>query len=374
MRSIFYTICMIVIWTVNLFNETGLGKQYYTTEIFAVVILVLAILYLMSQTVKEGDLLIQPRFFYTILPFALVYLFSSYINGRFMVDIKAFWVYPLMYILSRTRPSHTALRMTAICYAALGLFILVLFNYTDIFKGWNSNSIAMIGLFSFLVFTIPFYGMREWRSFIVMPLIGAAYVILLLPTESRSCILVIVIQLLLILRILPGEKLFSSKKGLIILLLVPLGVSIFVSLFSIFGDMSGLTQWSYETFNKPLFNERDQIWRYGFERLWKSPIWGSGNMETGFWHNSAIACLTSLGIPGFVLWVRLFYLILREGQPYTDDICVIGCLAAFLVLYCQQSVELGIIATRPNVLPYMILGVMLGRVKVVKEERKRVQS
>lgn len=370
MRSILYTIFMVVLWVVNMFNGTGMGNAYKTTEIATLCTIVVAVICLASQILKDGEFLVQPRYFYTIIPLALVYVCSSFYHGRNLVDVGAFWTYLIVYILSKARPTHTAIRMTAICYAALGLLILLLYNYTDIFKGWNVNNIAMIGLFSFLVFTIPFFGMREWRSFVVMPLVGAAYVILLVPTESRSCILMIVIQLLLVLRIIPVRKLLSSSKGLAFLLLVPLFVAVFVVLVSSFCDLSGLTEWSYETFNKPLFNGRDEIWLQGFKNLWKRPILGSGNMNTGYWHNSAVACLTSLGIAGYVFWIRLFYLIIKEGQPCLDDICVIGSIVAFIVLYCHQSVELGIIATQPSVIPYMILGMLLGRVNYLKEERQ----
>ena len=42
-------------------------------------------------------------------------------------------------------------------------------------------------------------------------------------------------------------------------------------------------------------------------------------------------------------------------------------MTAFLVLYVQQSVELGLMAPNPNLLPYAMLGLLLGRVNYLKE-------
>ena len=370
MSSIFYTLCMVALWVVNLFNGTGLGYAYKTTEIAIVVCIVCTIFCLASQTLYDGDLIVRPKYFYTIVPLVLVFAGTLYFHGYSLNGLKTLWPFMWVYILSRTRPNPTAFRMTAICYAVLGLIILWIFSYTDIFKGWNPNSIAMIGLFSFLIFTIPFFGMREWRSFVMMPLVGVAYVILLAPTDSRSCMLVIFIQLLMVLRIIPTRKLLDKPKALAIILMVPLFVAIFVVLLSKFGDTTGLTQWSYETFDKPFFNGRDATWALGFRNIIRRPLFGNGLLDTGIWHNSAMATLSSIGIVGYVLWVRLFYQVLKEGLPYLDDICVNGSIVAFLALYCHQSVELGIYSMEPNLLPYLMLGMLLGRVNRLRSEEK----
>ena len=369
MYAVFYTMVMVLLWVINLFNGTGYGMTYHTTEISMIAAVVVGVICLASQSLKDGDVMIKPRYFYTIMPLTVLILGILFIYNYSLLDIRAFWGFLIVYILSKTRPSATAIRMTAICYGVLGLSILFIYNYLDVLKGWNENSIAMIGLFSFLVFTIPFFGMREWRSFIMMPLIGTAYIFLIIPTDSRSCILMIIIQVLIVLRIVPVRKTLESKKGLFIFLQIPLIIAILVVLMSAFGDLSGLKEWSYEKFEKPLFNGRDELWLEGFRALKERPLFGNGNLRYGQWHNCAITSLVSTGIVGYVLWVRMFYLILKEGRPYVDDICVIGGMVSFLVLYCQQSVELGLFAYNPNIIPYIILGIILGRVNYVKERR-----
>lgn len=369
MYSIIYTIFMVALWGINLLNGTGMGIAYKTTEWASVIALVVAILCVAFRSLREGDIYIPHRYFYTLLPMVLVFVGSSLLNGAKLEGLEGFWVYLLIFILSKTRPNTTAIRMTCICYGVLGLVVLYVYDYMTILKGWNANTIAMIGLFSFLFFTIPFFGMKDWRSFIFMPLVGTAYVVLILPTDSRSCILIIFIMLLLVLRIIPIKHVLASNKGLVLMLLVPLAVLLSVCLFSLFGDMSGLTQWSIETFGKPIFNSRDEIWLSGFVLLRDSPFFGTARFNSGYWHNSAIACLTAFGVVGYFFWIRLFYILLKEGQQYMDDTCVIGSMVAFVVLFCQQSVELGIFAPNPSLLPYMMLGVLLGRVGLLKERK-----
>lgn len=366
MYSIFYTIGMVAIWVINLFNGTGLGAVYKTTETAMLVATVLAVCCLGAQALYDGELEIKPKYFYTIVPLIVVVLGLLYIKGYSLMDIKAYWGFLIVYILSRSHPDHTAIRMTGICYGVLGLFILYVYGYTEILEGWNPNSIAMIGLFSFLVFSIPFFGMRDWRSFVAMPLIGISYIVLIMPTESRSCILMVIIQLAFILRLIPVRKIFSNKKGLLVLLQLPLIVALFVVLVSLFGNISGLMEWSYETFNKPLFNGRDEIWLEGFYTLQSVPLFGTGNMGVNYWHNCAITCLTATGIVGYVLWNRLLYLIVNEGRHYLEDTCVIGAMTAFFVMFGQQSVELGFFAIRPDILTYVVLGIILGRVRNLK--------
>ena len=374
MYAVIYTIGMVVLWVANLFNGTGLGSTYKTTEITMVVMVVLAVLCLATQSLKDGDLYVKPKYFYTLLPLVLVFFGLGLLRNTFSKAVDCLWEFLIVYVLSKTRPNHVAVRMTAIYYAVLGLVILLLFNYTDFFKGWNTNTIGMIGLFSFLIFTIPFFGMREWRSFIMMPLVGVAYVVLILPTGSRSCIFVVFVQLLLTLRIIPSRKLVESAKGLTMVLLIPLFVAIAVVLFAAFGDVSGLTEWSYETFNKPLFNGRDMIWLEGFKLLKGSLLIGPGKYNTGYWHNSAMTCLAAAGVVGYYFWLRLQYLIIGESRTYLDDICVMGSVIAYLVLAAQQAVELGLFAINASFLPYVILGILLGRINCIKQEQRYAQS
>lgn len=372
MSSIFYTIGMVILWLINLFNGTGLGMAYQTTEKAMLLAVLVAMCCLAYRTMQDGEILIKPRYFFILLPMVLVFVGSSLLQGQRLKGLEGFWVYLLVYILSFTKPDIKALRLTSMAYGVLGLAILYIFAYTDALSGWNGNSIGMIGLFSFLIFTIPFFGMRGWRSFVILPLVGVAYIILIQPTDSRSCMIVVAVNLLFVLRLIPVKKLLKSPKGLFAVLLVPLGIAIFVCLVALFADVSGLMEWSLETFGKELFSGRDQMWLSAFRGIFKNVWLGTGNISgSSTWHNSAISCLAAFGVIGFVLWVKLFHEILKTAIPYTEDTSVSGAMVAFLLLYCHQSVELGIFASAPSLLPYVILGILLGRVNYLKRRELR---
>jgi hypothetical protein len=129
-----------------------------------------------------------------------------------------------------------------------------------------------------------------------------------------------------------------------------------------------LDVWSYQQFNKPIFNGRDTIWEDGFQRLGNHILFGSGYLIEGYWHNSAIACLTAYGLIGFGLWVNSIYYMIEKARVWIKDYIIEGCIVAFLVLYVQQSVELGLFAPNPNLIPYIMLGMMLGRIGYLKNQ------
>ena len=362
MNSVIYTGFMLFLWAVNLLNGTGLGTAYRTTEYARILLALIALLFLLDKIRDEGGCYVQKRYFFVLLPLALIFVSVSVFNGHGMMGIDYFWVFLVVFILYNTRPSTATLRLVGIAYAVLGLAILFIYQYTDVLKGWNPNAIAMIGLFSFLVFIIPYYGVRDFRSVVMLSLVGYAYCFLIWPTDSRSCAITIIISLLLSFRILSVEKTMTSSVGLFLALLVPLMVSGFVATVSGAGFIAELEQWSQRRFGKPLFNGRDLTWIQGFQQLWENPFFGSGYISSGIWHNSALACLTAYGFAGYFLWIKLFHMLLKEAAPYVEDVCVIGCITTFMVIYWQQSVELGFFAPNPNLLPYAMLGILLGRI------------
>lgn len=366
MNSIFYTIGMVLLWAVNLLNGTGLGAAYRTSEYARIAVLVVVLLCLASRARKEGGVFVEKRYFNVAAPLMILFIASSMIHGQKFMSIDYLWVFMIVYILSMAKPTMNALRLTAICYGALGLAILWSFNYTDALKGWNPNSIAMIGFFSFLVFTIPFFGMSDWHSFLMLPAVGGAYAYLIWPTDSRSCSFAIVIALILVLGLLPARKVITSSAGVFLVLLVPLMIAVLGCMFSALGDATQLGAWSEQIFGKSLFNGRDTAWMQGFQQLMRTPFFGNGYIDSGIYHNSAVACLAAYGIIGYYLWLRLFHTILMDGRRYVGDTCVAGGITAFLVLFCQQAVELGIFASNPNLIPYVILGIVLGRVNYLR--------
>lgn len=368
METIVYTLGMIILWVLNLVKSTGLGHAYHILEITQILTIAAAVFVLWQQRRKQGEIIMDKRYFYTLLCMTVLFVGVSLINGQKMMGLQCLWAFSVVYILANTQPERKTLQLVGFCYAGLGLAILVIFNYMDILDGWNANSIAMIGLFSYLVFIIPYYGSRDMKSFLMLTLAGAAYVFLLWKTESRSCVIAIILSLVLTFRVLSIEKLMASRPKILISLFVPLLVVILVCLLSLLGNVTGWDEWSLETFGKPIFNGRDTTWLAGLSNLRHQFLLGDGVVNSGYWHNSALTCLLAYGAVGYGLWLRLHYLMLSDTIPYQADICVQGCVTAFVIIFWQQSVELGLFAENPNLIPYAILGIMLGRCNYLGEE------
>ena len=297
---------------------------------------------------------------------ALLFVVMPLINGYGWVGLNYLWVFLVTYLISQTKPDRLTLVWVSAAYAALGLAILFIFNYMDALNGWNKNSIAMIGLFSFLVFIIPYYGAQGWKSRVMLTLVGAAYVVLIWPTESRSCSIAVVIALLLVFRVIPAEKVLNSPKKIFWALQVPLIIALLGCLIVLTANVEALNNWSLDKLGKTFFNGRDQIWQQAFEDLLRHPLFGSSYINSGLYHNSAVACLAAYGIVGYSLWIWLFHTIFKDTLPFQADVCIAGATAAFFVIFWQQSVELGLFSASPNLIPYIVLGMILGKVKMIK--------
>lgn len=368
MNSVLFTVIMVGFWGLNLMNGTGLGTVYHTIALSQTVAVVLAAGCLFRQVSKDGGLYAARRYFFPGLAMAAVFTVSGWFGGYGGQALEYLWAYLIVYIFANIRVRRKALRLAGLAYAGLGAAILYIFGFMDALDGWNGNTIAMVGLFSFLIFIIPYFGATDRWSKLMLPGVALAYVFLLQYTDSRSCMIAVVLSILLTFGIIPMKKVLRSKKWLWFILLVPVLVAALVALVSGSGLADGLNTWSLQETGKPIFNGRDAIWQRGFETLFDNFLFGTGYINSGYWHNSAIACLAAFGVVGFGLWVKLFHVMLGDVRRFSGDVCVAGAMTAFLVLYCQQSVELGLMAPNPNMLPYVMLGLMFGRVRYLKEK------
>jgi len=372
MNPFLYAGVMVALWVVNLFNGTGLGGVYQTTERARLIsyLIITAMLLLLSKK-YGGKLYVKRRDFYIYGSLAAFFIIDSYLHGQGWTGLHYMWAFLVTYLVGKL-PAHVrGVRLTGIAYAVLGAAILYIFDFRTALSGWNANSIAMIGLHSFLVFLIPFYDAESRKQKIGIALVAVLYMYMIDPTDSRSCIIFTAMAILLALSIIPRKWIIGSDKRYLYFLLAPLVLAFLVVAASHTGFMSALDLWSRSRTNKPLFNGRDVLWERAFQELLHSPLWGTGEIGSA-WHNSVMTCLAAYGILGFVFWLRAFLDILSRGRVYIEDTVVTGCIISFIVLYVQQSVELGLIAESPNILPYTILGMMLGRIRQLNMEHARL--
>ena len=369
MQSIFNIGLLTVLWIVNLFNGTGLDAVYHVTDLCKISVIILTLFSITFSFRKNGDLRTSNSNFNIYGGMVLLFLGSSYIHGYSTQALDYLWVFCLIYLVSKIEINPTVMLWTGLIYGLLGAVILYIYNYGTLLKGWNDNSIAMLGMHSFLIFIISFFNRTGTKNKIILLSAVSIFSFLILPTDSRSGILFLIIATLFALNIFPRD-IIRNKDNRIIFLALPLLIALVCIFISKTPFFNSLEQWSFRNFNKPIFNGRDQIWNYGFELLFDNLLFGCGNLITYNWHNSAIHCLTAYGILGYGFWITSFHKILSTANTYFSDYIVTGCFISFIVLWVQQSVELGFISHSPSLLPYIILGIMLGRVNYLKTEQR----
>lgn len=367
MKRIFYVCFMVGIWVVNLFNGTGLGAIYQTTEITKLVLILLVSLRVMGAFGKNNKINTDKKEFCTYILMFLFFIGDSYLKGQGLACLEYMWVYLLVFFIGNISVDRKTVRYVGLCYGLLGLFVLFIYNYGSVLSGWNSNSIAMIGMQSFLVSLIPHFGIEKRKGKWLLLVMTILYMYFLYPTDSRSSLLFGIVGVLFTISFLSTQMVLKTQLQLIICLLLPLIVATVVVWISNTTLVQDLNTWSLLQFNKPLFNGRDEIWADGFKVIVKHFLCGTAKIHSGYWHNSAVACLTAFGVIGYTLWIRVFYVILDKGKPWRSDFIVVGATVVFLVLYVQQSVELGIFAPNPSLLPYAVLGILLARIKYLRK-------
>lgn len=359
---------LVLLWVVNLFNGTGLDQVYHVTEWAQRLTILLFIAIVGYKSLTQRRLLVERRNFYTFGGMAAIFIASPLLHGYGLTaGIEYLWVFCLIYLLARMKIDEKTILWAGLVYGVMGFAILYIFDFGSTLKGWNTNSIAMIGMHSYLIMLVPFFKTHRFRSKLVLIASAFLFSYLVSPTNSRSGVLFGFLAVLLAIGVIPRKIVTGNRRITLLWLLAPLFIAIVVVMISKGGYMSALDQWSYRQFNKPIFNGRDELWEWGFNRLWTSPLLGKGNFNAANWHNSAVTCLVATGIAGFAFWIASFANILDRAREYLSDYVAAGCFVGFIVLYAQQSVELGFISGNPTLLGYILLGILLGRVNYLRK-------
>lgn len=346
-----------VLWIINLFNGTGLDYIYHVTDIAKTVILFLALV----------SLLVEKKIFISIWGFTLylglasVFSLVSIFSGYGLMGVKSLWVFVLLYFLAKIEVDEESIKQICLIYGFLGAVTLLLYGYTSIFNGWNSNSIAMIGMHSYLVLIIRYFKLKSMRESIGFITLSAIYMYLLNFTASRSSLIIVAIAVLIILANVRLERVLLGNLPSLIMLIIPIIVVWMTVKVSESGCMDSLNAWSLSTVQKSFFNGRDSIWKYGLEVISQNIIFGTGTLNYYNWHNSAIVCLVGYGVVGYCLWIGVLKNILSHLSGYINDRYIAGAVSVFVLAYLQKSVEIGLIAESPDILIYLILGIAYGR-------------
>lgn len=363
MNSVIFTAEIVLVWLSSLFNGTGLGNAHHTDRITIAALVVLSAFFLL----RHRRVSVHKRIVYAFGGMTFIFVFSGLLHGRELGGAQYLCCFLLVYVFSQIKIQEHAMRLSGLAVLALGTMILTIYDYGTQLSGWNENSIAMIGLFSYILFAVSFYDQQSrWSKFLVL-LSGAGVLWLIAPTDSRSCMIALVVTILLALTAKPCPRVLQSRGWTMFLLIIPLLVALITVVLSLSSIAPKMDIWSRRVFGKPIFNGRDRLWLVGFRSFLHYPFFGSGRINANNWHNTAIACLTSFGMVGYAFWLKCLYLPLKRGSLYLSDPIVTGCMAAFLLMNAQQSFELGMFSSNPNLLIYLPLGLLLGRIRYLKE-------
>ena len=351
---------MGILWIVGLSYGSGLGVAY---DIYGKTKILTIAVFLFLFVFRGMFRRISPRMLLALGIMALGCLVTYLRYGETVQDFL--WVYLLVPLISSLPVEKIQMRWVSLMYGVLGGAVLFVANYGTLFRGWNTNSIGMIAFFSYMVFIGSFSEVKNRRVIFVLLVYTAVYFYWLETLNSRSSALFSVVAFLCVFSVIPLRNMLRVKQSLAWILLAPAILAIVLVTVRDWNFVQKLGRWSTQRFGKSIFNGRDGIWAWGLRDFWQAPVFGHGTYVGNF-HNSAVTMLYGGGLIGFALWVQGTKNLVRRAISKLDDSVIYGLLIAFLMIWLQQSLELGLVAPQANVVPYGILGLLLGRVKTLE--------
>ncbi len=363
--AVLFAICSLV-------NVSGYGQAIQSNKLLVYVLLLFSAFILMFIQ-KKKEKTISGFDFVFILIITLIFELSSYLQNFAGSGLGFLSFFLCVYIFSILEQREFNLYLCSLIYFGFGFGILAIMNFTDILSGWNPNSISIICLQAFLIFFATF---KRENIYQVMLYIFAIlfFTYYLWNMNCRSAMLCVILAAVTDLLTYTRTKLLTNKLFIFLILILPLLVALTVVLFSNSSVFESLNEWTMNIFEKSIFNGRDNIWHNGLEKLMKKPLFGHGEIYLGYWHNSAVACLYSYGIIGYIFYVIAFSRLLFSGINFMYDSVIRRCTVAFLILNFQQSFENTIFVIGGIYLPYVLLGILVGRVNFLRKEQENAKT
>ncbi len=353
-------ITIILLWIISFVEPSGWAQLIHLPDKINITICAFASIYFIANYKKRLPisqwLLVGIILTLVIIPYAVS---DTWQGASYAVAFLT------VYIISQCRITEAVIKYTALAIAGLGLCILYIYVYGNILSGWNDNAISIVGLFSFLYFSIFLISRRKGKSFWYWNIVTLLYLNLLFKTDCRSGMLFSMIAVTGIYFARRTRLLLSRKNIRLILLNFPLIISLIVIGIAASSYFPALERWSWQNLDKGIFNGRNELWDYAYQQLEKSYYIGTGKFMINY-HNSGVAALSVFGILGYICWIKFFSKCLSYLKTHISDQIIFGCMLAFLLIFMQQSFDLGFIAECPNLLPYTILGIGLGRARMLK--------
>ncbi|MCC8036629.1 MAG: hypothetical protein LIP02_00605 [Bacteroidales bacterium] len=364
----FKIILIIIYYCLFIINQSGYGMALhtynYTWEATAILLAIMACgYYRLGRT-------LQPALMRGFMLLLTAVVMIPWICGQEVSQgLSYLSVFLVTLLFAALTYPPKILRIASFIIGGMGLIILWIYANDNILSGWNDNAIAMIGLFSYLFFAIFLYDKRlpMWVKIAVTVL----YFMFLWKTNCRSAHLIMILAVLLYYFQRRVFRTFQQPWFNILVLQVPLLIALLVIYVGGGDIVDNLQDWTEDNYEKSLFNGRDKLWGLGINYFLDSPIIGTSKFLFNY-HNSGIAALSVFGALGYIAWIYILLLFLKPMTPYLLDPIVYGCYVSFLLIYVQQSLDLGLISPEPILIPYMILGIGLARVCQIDNYRSRI--
>lgn len=351
---------------VTLLADSGIGQAYGIYEKVMLAMILLFILLPMAKTLLKGEMWLPDLLIFVGLV-VVIGLWPMF-QGNKTIGIKFGWLLLTPFVVGQIPLSSRDMRTIGLTAGGFGLVLLISRLYLGIFDGWNPNNIAMVAFLSAAVCSAaPWEGLAKLLHQVYL----VAMALLVLQLDSRSCLFgLIVLATAFLFRIIKPSEVLHDRLLRRLLLTAPALIALGVVLFQNLPIFDVLNDLSQEYFGKPIFNGRNEVWELGLQTLRDTPLLGTGFLDSGLWHNAAITMLASFGLTGYLLWLGLFDRIMEKARSFGSDQSLAACTVAFLTIMLQQSFELGLVSTRGNLLPYFLLGLILGRIRYLKGMRE----
>lgn len=362
-RQIGIGLMSIAICLISLLSGSGIGMNYGVYSKAMAVFCVLFVVLPLAQVVLEGAVQRKDLIFFVGLT-AIIGFWPMY-QGYGTTGMEYGWLLLVPFVVGRIRISEQDARTIGLVCGGFAFAVLASNRFFGLFEGWNPNNIAMLAFLGCAVCSAS-----PWRSGLAINLHRVYLLIMafwVLQLDSRSCFFGI-LPLLCLFAFNIIKPAYVLKKRLLrrLLLITPALIAVGVVLFQNAPIFDVLNDLSREYFGKPIFNGRNYTWEIGLQKWSENPWFGTGYINSGYWHNVAVTALTSFGLVGYLLWVGLFDHIMEQASVWKNDDVLSGCTVAFLSIMLQQSFELGLISTLGSMLPYLLLGIMLGRMRYLR--------
>lgn len=360
MRPSITIFLLILIWILSFVEPSGWAMSLHLPDKVNIAILILSVFFYISAPRNRQRL--SP---YLIAALLITFIYIPLTQHDSWQGASYLTAFLTVYIVSQGEITRKVIRQSALAIAAGGLIVLLIYSRGTMLSGWNDNAIAMVGLFSFLYFSIFLIQQKGTGKFWAWNIVTLLYLLLLFGTDCRSGMLFSAISVLGIIYQNKTRRLFARRWFNIVLLNIPLLVALLVIYIAGTSMYNELNHWSQTEFHKDIFNQRDLLWDISMKLLERTDYIGTGKFLLNY-HNSGIAALSVFGIAGYIVWILYFNSTLSQLRRYLTDEIVLGSFFAFTLIFLQQTVDLGFISPYPNLLPYMILGVGLGRIRLLQ--------